>query len=130
MPAHLSGNFAEAVALDSSGDDGLRLALYSFCAVESAQDRGHVVAVDYFCRNPFGLKFATVNFHVVLIHGGFALAQRVDVADDGEIIEFVMRSESSRLPNLSFGEFTVTGEHVHTRGTVVHSSTDGESGAH
>src|ERR1700722_2838019 len=102
MPTHFARHFAEAVAFDSSGDDGLRLALSGFRAVERGEDGGDVVSVDNFCRKTLGLKFAAVNFHVVLVHGGVALAERVDVAYDGEIIELVMPSERSRFPNLSF----------------------------
>ena len=130
MPALFSGNQTEAVALDRTSDNGLRTALGGFRTVECSEYGGNVVAVNYFGSKTFRLEFAAVNFHVVLVHRVVALAQRIDVCNHGEVIEFVMRGKSRRFPDFAFGQFAVAGEHIHARGTFIHARADRQAGAY
>ena len=85
------------------------------------------MAIDDFCRPAFRVELLAVNFHVVLVHCRFALAQRIDVSQNREVIEFVMRGERCRLPHLALSHFAVAHQHVDTRWTVIHACADRET---
>ena len=103
VPIEFIGDQAEAVAFDGAGDDGLRLAFGGLGAIEGGEDGGDVMTVNDLGIEAFGFEFQAIAFHIVLVHGGFALAEAVDISDDGEIIEIVVRGEGGGFPDLAFG---------------------------
>ena len=129
VPVLLAGAEADAVSLDGARDDRLRLALGRFGAIERGENGGDVVAVDHFGGESLGLEFAAIDFHVVLIHGGLALAERVDVRDHGEIVELVVAGKFRRFPDLAFGHFAVAQQDVDARRTLIEPRADRESRA-
>ena len=107
-------------------EDCLRSALRRLGAIEGGEHGGDIVAIDDFCRPAFRVEFLAVNFHVVPVHCRFALAQRIDVSQNREVIEFVMCGERCRLPHLALGHFAVAHQHVDTRWTLIHTRADRE----
>ena len=105
------------MTLDRPREDCLRLAFRRLGAIEGGEHGGDIVAIDDFCRPAFRVEFLAVNFHVVLVHRRFALAQRIDVSQNREVIEFVMCGERRRLPHLALSHFAVAHQHVNTRWT-------------
>ncbi len=129
MPVLLSGDEVDAVAFDGAGDDGLRPALGGLGAIQSREHRGYVVSVDYFCSKTLRLEFLFINFHIVLIHGGLALAQGVDVGKHRQVVQLVVAGEFGGFPDLSFGHFAVAEQNIGTGGLFVHALGDRQTRA-
>ena len=125
----LIGHFGETVAFDGSGENRLRAAFRRLRAIESRQNCGHIMTVDHFGRKTFGLELFAISLHIVLIHRGLALAERVDVRDYSQIVELVVAGEFRRFPDLSFGHFSIAEQDVNARIALIHARPDCESRA-
>ena len=124
-----AGAEANSVAFDGAGDNRLRSALGCLGAIQRRKNRAHVVAVNHFGCESLGFEFAPVRFHIVLIHGGLALPQRVDVGDHCEVFQFVMAREFRSFPDLTLGHFAVAQKDIHACRTPVQSRADRQSRA-
>src|ERR1700677_883948 len=112
---------AYSMIFDRPRKDCLRLAIRRLGVIEGAEHGGDIVAIDDFCRPAFRVEFLALNFCVVPVHCRFALAQRIDLSQNREVVKFVMCGERCRLPHLALSHFAVTQQHVDTRWTLIHT---------
>ena len=122
VPAHFASNFGEAVALDGTRENRLRAAFRRFRAIERRENCGNIVAIDHLGRKTFGVELLAIRLHVVLVHRGFALAERVDVRDYGQVVELVVASKFGCFPDLSFGHFSIAEQDVNARVALIHAA--------
>src|SRR5215212_9170594 len=83
---------------------------------------------------PEAIPTGAVGLHVMLQHGGIALAQSIDIYNGAKIIEFVMPRDIGSFPHRALHRFPISHEHV---GAIVllvdefciesESDTDGEA---
>ena len=71
----LAGDEAYSMTFDRPREDCLRSAVRRLGVIEGGEHGGDIVAINDFCRPAFRVEFLAVNFHVVPVHGRFALAQ-------------------------------------------------------
>ena len=118
LPCHpsLPANKADAVPLIGAGDNREGAAARGASVIERAHYRRQIVAIDDLGGPALGLEFATVNFHIVLVHGWLALAESIDIGEHNEIVQAVMSCEFRRFPDVSFGQFSVARQHVNPGG--------------
>ncbi len=80
--------------------------------VVGADDGGHVMPVDDDDVPAEGFPARAVGGHVVLEHGGAALAQAVDIDDGDEVVELVVGGHRGRFPHRALGGLAVAHHHV------------------
>ena len=117
------------MALDGARENRLRPAFRRFRAIERRENGGNIVPVDHFRGETFGFELLAIRLHVVLVHRGLALAERVDVRDHGQVVELVVAGEFGCFPDLSFGHFAVAEQDVNARVALIHARADREARA-
>ena len=116
----------DAVSLDCARENSLRSAFRRLGAIERGEHGGDVVSVDHFRCKTFRFELAAIHFHIVLVHGGLALPQRIHVRKHGEIVEFVVTRKLSRFPDLPFGHFAIAHQDVYAGVAFIHARADRE----
>src|SRR5262249_25079540 len=112
VPAVLVLEEAHALALESPGDDAVRLARRLTGAAEGRAYSRHVVAVDDRDLPTEGAQARFVDEGVGLIHRGAARSEAIDVDHRAQVVELVERRELRRLPDGALGRLAVAQQRV------------------
>src|SRR5579883_229884 len=110
VPAVLVLDVIEAFAFDGAGEDYGGAAGGLAGGFVGGEELGDVVAVDDEGLPAEGFPALAVDLHVVLEHGGLALAEAVDVDGGAEVIEVVERGPLGGFPDGAFGGFAIAHE--------------------
>ena len=112
MPAIFVFQEVDALALEGAGDDGDGLVFDFRGEIERFEDVFQIVAVNLIGLPAEGGEAAGVDGGVVLVHGGVALAQAVDVHQSDQVVELVVTGKGGCFPHRSFRGLAIAHENI------------------
>src|SRR4029078_11890912 len=111
MPSVFVLNEGNTCAFESLGKDHERL-LSQPSGREHFENLVHVMTIDHFSAPAERLKSFLVNIHVVTKRSRLTLSEAIDVDDPDQVVELINAGKRSGFPDVAFGDFAVTHEHV------------------